>query len=108
LCTDFLIANTYLGSSTMSGRISIMIWMIIVGLVVGAIAKLLMPGRDPGGFIVTILIGIAGSVIAGFMGRSIGWYREGEPVGFMASVLGAIILLFLYRAVTGQGSRATT
>jgi len=85
-----------------------MIWMIIVGLVIGAVAKLLMPGRDPGGIIVTILIGIAGSVIAGFLGRSIGWYREGDAVGFMASVLGSVILLFLYRAVIGQGSRAAT
>jgi uncharacterized membrane protein YeaQ/YmgE (transglycosylase-associated protein family) len=92
----------------MSERISIMIWMIIVGLVIGAVAKLLMPGRDPGGIIVTILIGIAGSVIAGVLGRSIGWYREGDAVGFMASVLGSVILLFLYRAVIGQGSRAAT
>jgi len=82
-----------------------MIWMIIVGLFVGAVAKLLMPGRDPGGIIVTILIGIAGSVIAGFMGRSIGWYRDGEVAGFMASVLGAVILLFLFRKLTGRGSR---
>ena len=82
-----------------------MIWMIVVGLLIGAVAKLLMPGRDPGGIIVTILIGIAGSVVAGFLGRSVGWYREGDAAGFMASVLGAILLLFLYRATLGRGSR---
>ena len=81
-----------------------MIWMIVVGLIVGALAKFLMPGRDPGGVIVTILIGIAGSVIAGFLGRSIGWYAEGEPVGFIASILGAVVLLFVYRALTGRTS----
>jgi uncharacterized membrane protein YeaQ/YmgE (transglycosylase-associated protein family) len=80
-----------------------MIWMIVIGLLVGVVAKLLMPGRDPGGAIVTILIGIAGSIVAGFLGRAIGWYQVGEPAGFIASVLGAIILLFLYRALSGQG-----
>jgi uncharacterized membrane protein YeaQ/YmgE (transglycosylase-associated protein family) len=85
-----------------------MVWMIILGLVVGAVAKLLMPGRDPGGVIVTILIGIAGSLIAGFLGRSIGWYRDGVTVGFLASVVGAVILLFIYRAITARGSRMAT
>jgi uncharacterized membrane protein YeaQ/YmgE (transglycosylase-associated protein family) len=85
-----------------------MFWMILVGLLVGAAAKLLMPGRDPGGVVMTIVIGIAGSVIAGFMGRSIGWYGEGEPVGFIASIVGAILLLFLYRALTGQGKGSIT
>ena len=81
-----------------------MLWMIVVGLVVGALAKLLMPGRDPGGVVITILIGIAGSVIAGFLGRSIGWYAPGEPAGIFASIVGAIILLFAYRALTsGKG-----
>jgi uncharacterized membrane protein YeaQ/YmgE (transglycosylase-associated protein family) len=78
-----------------------MLWMIVIGLVVGAVAKLLMPGRDPGGVVITILIGIAGSVIAGFLGRSIGWYAAGQPAGIFASILGAIILLVAYRAVTG-------
>ncbi len=81
------------------------IWMLIIGLIVGAIAKLLMPGRDPGGFIITILLGIAGSFLAGFLGRSMGWYSEGEPVGFIASVVGAILLLLIYRMVAG-GRRA--
>ena len=81
-----------------------MLWMILVGLLVGAVAKLLMPGRDPGGAVITVLIGIAGSIIAGFLGRSIGWYTDGEPAGFIASILGAIVLLFLYRALTGRGT----
>ena len=81
-----------------------MLWMIVVGLVVGALAKLLMPGPDPGGVVITILIGIAGSVIAGFLGRSIGWYGAGQPAGIVASIVGAIILLFAYRALTsGKG-----
>ena len=82
------------------------IWMIIIGLIVGAIAKLLMPGRDPGGFIITILLGIAGSFVAGFLGRSMGWYSEGEPAGFIASVVGAILLLLIYRMIAGGRNRA--
>jgi uncharacterized membrane protein YeaQ/YmgE (transglycosylase-associated protein family) len=88
--------------NTPKGR-KIMFWMIFVGLLVGAVAKLLMPGRDPGGVVMTIVIGIAGSVIAGFLGRSIGWYRDGEPAGLIASIVGAILLLFFYRVLTGQG-----
>jgi len=78
-----------------------MLWMIVVGLVVGVVAKLLMPGRDPGGFVITILLGIAGSIVAGFLGRSIGWYAEGQPAGIFASIVGAIILLIAYRVFTG-------
>jgi len=78
--------------------------MIVVGLVVGAIAKFLMPGRDPGGMIITILLGIGGSLVAGFLGRSLGWYTEGAPVGFVASVIGAILLLAIYRALAGTRS----
>jgi uncharacterized membrane protein YeaQ/YmgE (transglycosylase-associated protein family) len=81
-----------------------MLWMIIVGLIVGALAKLVMPGQDPGGILITILLGIVGSFVAGFLGRAIGLYREGEPAGFIASVLGAVILLYLYRVLTGQRS----
>jgi uncharacterized membrane protein YeaQ/YmgE (transglycosylase-associated protein family) len=80
------------------------LWMLIVGLVVGALAKFFMPGRDPGGAIVTVLLGIAGSVVAGFLGRSLGWYTEGEPAGFLASIVGAILLLAVYRALT-RGTR---
>jgi len=75
------------------------LWMAIIGLIVGALAKLIMPGRDPGGVIITALIGIAGALIAGFLGRSLGWYGAGEPAGFIASIIGAVILLALYRAV---------
>lgn len=75
---------------------------IIIGLLVGAVAKLLMPGRDPGGWIITILLGIAGSFVAGFLGRSLGWYQDGEAAGFLASVCGAIILLVLYRLIGGR------
>ncbi len=78
------------------------LWMFIIGLIIGAVAKLLMPGRDPGGFIVTALIGIAGSLIAGFIGTALGWYRNGQPAGFIASVLGAMLLLFLYRVAVGR------
>lgn len=76
------------------------IWMLLVGLVVGAIAKLMMPGKDPGGFVVTMLLGVAGALVAGFLGRALGWYREGDPVGLFASIIGAVILLALYRMVS--------
>ena len=79
-----------------------LIGWIVFGLVVGAIAKLLMPGRDPGGFIITILIGIAGAVVGGFVGRVLGLYREGEPAGFFMAVVGSILLLLLYRMVVGR------
>jgi uncharacterized membrane protein YeaQ/YmgE (transglycosylase-associated protein family) len=75
------------------------LWMIIIGLVVGALAKLLMPGRDPGGVLMTILVGICGSIVAGITGRAIGWYAEGQPAGLIASVLGAILLLAIYRVI---------
>ena len=73
---------------------------LIIGLVVGVIAKLLMPGKDPGGFIVTTILGIAGAFVAKFIGQALGWYQEGQPAGFIASVVGAIILLAAYRLLT--------
>src|SRR5215471_6225354 len=77
---------------------------LIVGLIVGAVAKLLMPGKDPGGIIVTILLGIAGSFVAGVLGRAVGWYRDpGSGPGIIASVIGAMILLGLYRLAIGRG-----
>jgi len=79
-----------------------MLWTLLVGLIIGVIAKFLMPGRDPGGFIITMLLGVAGAFIAGFIGSQLGWYNEGEPAGFVASVVGAVILLAGYRAVTGR------
>ena len=78
------------------------LWTIIIGAVIGVVAKLLTPGRDPGGCIITILLGIAGSFVAGFLGRAMGWYGEGEPAGFIFSVVGAIILLLIYRMVFGR------
>jgi uncharacterized membrane protein YeaQ/YmgE (transglycosylase-associated protein family) len=77
---------------------------IVFGLVVGIIAKLLMPGRDPGGFIITALLGIAGAVIGGFVGRAFGFYGPGEPAGFLMSTLGAVILLFIYHKLRGPAT----
>jgi uncharacterized membrane protein YeaQ/YmgE (transglycosylase-associated protein family) len=79
-----------------------LLWMAIIGLIVGAVAKLLMPGKDPGGIFVTMLIGIAGSLIAGYVGRAVGWYQEGQSAGFIMSVIGAIILLLIYRLIKGR------
>ena len=73
------------------------IWAILIGLLVGAVAKLLMPGKDPGGIIVTILLGIAGSIVATFLGQALGWYQKGQAAGFIMSVVGAILLLGIYR-----------
>ena len=81
------------------------LYTILIGLVVGIFAKILMPGKDPGGFIITTLIGIAGAVLAKFIGQAMNWYAAGESAGFIASIVGAIILLLLYRAVTGRRSR---
>lgn len=78
------------------------IWTIIIGFIVGIVAKFLMPGRDPGGFVITAIIGIVGSVVATYLGRAMGFYQLGESAGFIAAVLGAIILLFIYRMVTGS------
>ena len=76
---------------------------LIIGLIVGALAKLLMPGRDPGGIIITILLGIAGAFIAGFLGRAIGWYRDpSQGPGILASVVGAMLLLAIYRLAIGR------
>ncbi|MEO7650281.1 MAG: GlsB/YeaQ/YmgE family stress response membrane protein [Bryobacteraceae bacterium] len=81
------------------------LWMCLIGLLAGALAKLIMPGKDPGGLIVTMLLGIAGSLIAGFLGRTMGWYGEGDGAGLIMSVLGAILLLAVYRMMK-RGSTA--
>jgi len=73
------------------------LWMCIIGLVAGAIAKLIMPGKDPGGIVVTMLIGIAGSLVAGYLGRVLGMYQPGQGAGLIMSVVGAILLLAIYR-----------
>jgi uncharacterized membrane protein YeaQ/YmgE (transglycosylase-associated protein family) len=72
---------------------------IVIGLLAGGIAKLLMPGRDPGGCIITILLGIGGALLAGFLGQALGWYERGEGAGFVAAIVGAFILLFIYRLI---------
>ncbi len=78
------------------------LWTLIIGLVIGVVAKLLMPGRDPGGCIITMLLGIAGSFIAGYLGQALGWYQPGQPAGFIFSVIGAMILLLIYRLIFGR------
>ena len=75
---------------------------IVLGLIVGALAKLVMPGRDAGGIIVTMLLGIAGAVVGGVAGRAFGWYGEGEAAGFVMSFIGAVILLAIYRMMVGR------
>jgi uncharacterized membrane protein YeaQ/YmgE (transglycosylase-associated protein family) len=83
------------------------LWMLIVGLVVGALAKLFMPGRDPGGIVITAAIGVAGALIAGLVGRSLGWYRIDQGAGIIASILGAMLLLFVYRVAVGRRAGVT-
>ena len=78
------------------------LWMLIIGLVVGALAKLIMPGRDPGGIFITMLLGIAGSFLAGLIGRAVGWYRPGQSAGFFASIIGAIVILAIYHAIRNR------
>ena len=81
---------------------------IIFGLVIGALAKLVMPGRDPGGIIVTMLLGIVGSLLGGFLGQTLGLYGPGDAAGFFMSLLGAILLLAIYRMATGRRRTVTT
>jgi uncharacterized membrane protein YeaQ/YmgE (transglycosylase-associated protein family) len=84
------------------------LWTLIIGLVVGAIAKLLMPGRDPGGFFITMLLGVAGALLAGFIGRALGWYSDpGQGAGIIASIIGAMLLLLIYRVFVGRRGRTT-
>ncbi|MBV1798812.1 GlsB/YeaQ/YmgE family stress response membrane protein [Siccirubricoccus sp. G192] len=83
------------------------IWSIIIGFIAGVVAKFLMPGRDPGGFIITTLLGIIGAVVATWLGQALGWYRAGEGAGFIGAVVGAIILLVIYRMVAGRGAGHT-
>jgi uncharacterized membrane protein YeaQ/YmgE (transglycosylase-associated protein family) len=75
---------------------------IIIGAIAGAIAKAIMPGRDPGGCIVTILLGIGGAVLAGWLGNMLGWYKQGQGAGFIAAIVGAIIILFIWRLIAGR------
>ena len=80
------------------------IWTLIIGLLAGAIAKLLMPGRDPGGFIITMALGVAGAFLATWLGQAIGWYRAGEGAGLIGAVVGAVILLVIYRVIVSRRS----
>ncbi|HET9398393.1 MAG TPA: GlsB/YeaQ/YmgE family stress response membrane protein [Sphingomicrobium sp.] len=77
---------------------SILVW-ILLGLIAGGIAKLLMPGKDPGGCVITILLGIAGALVAGFLGKAVGWYDQNEGAGFIAAIVGAFLILLIYRLV---------
>jgi uncharacterized membrane protein YeaQ/YmgE (transglycosylase-associated protein family) len=81
-----------------------LIWMMFIGLIVGALAKLIMPGRDPGGLVVTMLLGIAGALVAGALGRMLGFYGPGQHAGFIMSTLGAVLLLAIYRLATHRHS----
>ena len=78
---------------------------LIIGLIAGAVAKLLMPGRDPGGFIITMLLGVAGAFVATYLGQAVGWYEAGEGAGFIGAVVGAVLLLLTYRAIGNPGQR---
>ena len=81
------------------------LWMCVIGLIAGALAKLIMPGKDPGGIIITMLLGIAGAVLAGFLGRALGWYEPGQGAGLIMSVIGAVLLLAIYRMVKRNPAR---
>ena len=82
------------------------LWTLLIGLIIGAVAKLIMPGKDPGGIIITMLLGIAGSFIATYLGRAVGLYGPDSTAGFIMSVIGAIILLAIYRMFKGRTSKA--
>jgi len=83
-----------------------LLWECLIGLIVGALAKFIMPGKDPGGIFITMAIGIAGSIGATFLGQAIGWYKQGQSAGFIMSVLGAVLILWLYRLIRGKAATA--
>jgi uncharacterized membrane protein YeaQ/YmgE (transglycosylase-associated protein family) len=83
-----------------------LLWELIIGLVVGAVAKFVMPGKDPGGIWITMIIGIAGSILATYIGQAIGWYQAGQSAGFIMSVVGAVVLLLIYRVIKGAAAKA--
>ena len=85
------------------------VWMAIVGFVVGLIARAVMPGEQKLGLIMTAVLGIVGSLVAGFLGQAVGWYQAGQPAGFIASIVGAVIVLFVYiKLVAGRGSSGSS
>ncbi len=81
-----------------------LLWTALIGLIAGALAKAIMPGRDPGGIIITMLLGVAGAMLGTFLGRAVGWYQPGEGAGLIAAIVGAVLLLFLYRAMRGRSA----
>jgi uncharacterized membrane protein YeaQ/YmgE (transglycosylase-associated protein family) len=83
-----------------------LLWIIIIGFVAGAVAKLLMPGKDPGGFLITIALGVVGALLSTWIGKLIGWYKPGESAGFIGAVIGAIILLVIYRFIKKKQQNA--
>jgi uncharacterized membrane protein YeaQ/YmgE (transglycosylase-associated protein family) len=83
-----------------------LLWEAIIGLIVGALAKFLMPGKDPGGIWITMALGIAGSIVATYLGQLTGWYRQGQSAGFIMSVVGAIVLLTVYRMIRGAMTKS--
>ena len=83
-----------------------LLWELIIGLVVGAVAKFVMPGKDPGGIWISMIIGIAGSILATYLGQAIGWYQAGQGAGFIMSVVGAVVLLLIYRVIKGAAAKA--
>ena len=83
-----------------------LLWEGLIGLLVGVMAKFVMPGKDPGGILITMLLGIAGSFVATYLGQMIGWYRQGDAAGFLMSVAGAVLLLVIYRFLRGKSAQA--
>jgi uncharacterized membrane protein YeaQ/YmgE (transglycosylase-associated protein family) len=81
-----------------------LLWEAIIGLIVGAIAKFLMPGKDPGGIFITMLLGVAGALLATFIGSHLGLYQEGQSAGFLMSLIGAVIILAIYRMFKGKAT----
>jgi uncharacterized membrane protein YeaQ/YmgE (transglycosylase-associated protein family) len=82
------------------------LWTMLIGLVVGALAKLIVPGRDRKGILITIILGIAGALVATFLGKAVGWYEPGESAGFIAATLGAILILVVYHLLRRSSRRA--
>jgi uncharacterized membrane protein YeaQ/YmgE (transglycosylase-associated protein family) len=83
-----------------------LLWTIVIGFLAGVVAKFVLPGKDPGGFLITTALGVVGAVVATFLGRLIGWYQEGESAGFIAAVVGAVIILLVYRVIKRKQAAA--
>lgn len=85
-----------------------LIWTAIIGLIAGLLAKFIMPGKDPGGFWITMLLGVAGAFVANFLGTALGWYGAGHSAGLIGSTVGAILILLIYRMVKGKSAKTAT